>query len=162
MNMSSKKALAIALLREDQSKSASSQDLAAEYKYLVYLLRDIQCLTRGIVVFRSSQDEVSFKIGSKALNLVIRRLTMVALLKPSLLSSMTSMVSSILEVLDLPKEDFEELPLTKSYSLLQLDTQTREFLQSCSANLANPIELFINENPDFFIFNNIIIKLTGI
>ena len=87
---------------------------------------------------------------------------MVALYKPSLLSSMTSMVSSIIEVLDLPKEDFAEFPLLKSYSLLQLDTQTREFLQSCSENLANPIELFINENPDFFIFTNIIIKLTGV
>ena len=87
---------------------------------------------------------------------------MVALFKPSLLSSMTSMVSSIIEVLDLPKEDFTEFPLLKSYSLLQLDTQTREFLQSCSENLANPIELFINENPDFFIFTNIIIKLTGV
>ena len=87
---------------------------------------------------------------------------MVALLKPSLLSSMTSMVSSIIETLDLPKEDFTEFPLLKSYSLLQLDTQTREFLQSCSKNLANPIERFINENPDFFIFTNIIIKLTGV
>ena len=130
--MSPRKELLAALLLEtvpesSSSSSSSPPDADPLYKYLVYLLREIQSLTYGVIQFQSTQDRISFEIGSESLLLVIRRMTMIALLKPTLLEEITSMVAQVLSCLELEKSNFSELPLTTAQQLLKLDTATREY-----------------------------------
>ena len=87
---------------------------------------------------------------------------MIALLKPTLLEEVTSMVAQVLSCLELEKTNFSELPLTTSQQLLKLDTATREYFFNESPRLAQSIEKFIKAKPDFFIFTNLLIYLTGV
>ena len=165
--MSPRKELLAALLLEtvpesSSSSSSSPPDADPLYKYLVYLLREIQSLTYGVIQFQSTQDRISFEIGSESLLLVIRRMTMIALLKPTLLEEVTSMVAQVLSCLELEKSNFSELPLTTAQQLLKLDTATREYFFNESPRLAQSIEKFIKAKPDFFIFTNLLIYLTGV
>ena len=165
--MSPRKELLAALLLETvPSTSATSSSVPRDadplYKYLVYLLREIQSLTYGIVHFQSTQDKISYEIGSESLLLVIRRMTMIALLKPALLEEVTSMVAQVLSCLELEKTNFSELPLTTAQQLLKLDTATREYFFSESPRLAQSVEKFIKAKPNFFIFTNLLIHLTGV
>ena len=165
--MSPRKELLAALLLETvPSTSATSSSVPRDadplYKYLVYLLREIQSLTYGIVHFQSTQDKISYEIGSESLLLVIRRMTMIALLKPALLEEITRMVAQVLNCLELEKTNFSELPLTTAQQLLKLDTATREYFFSESPRLAQSVEKFIKAKPNFFIFTNLLIHLTGV
>ena len=87
---------------------------------------------------------------------------MIALLKPTLLEEVTSMVAQVLSCLELEKTNFSELPLTTAQQLLKLDTATREYFFNESPRLAQSIEKFIKAKPDFFIFTNLLIYLTGV
>ena len=87
---------------------------------------------------------------------------MIALLKPALLEEVTSMVAQVLNCLELEKTNFSELPLTTAQQLLKLDTATREYFFSESPRLAQSVEKFIKAKPNFFIFTNLLIHLTGV